>query len=137
MNNGTGDNHNIGFRCLIAEDNIKAVEIMVTFLEQNGIAAATAKNGLEGLQLFLNNSLEYDMIFVDLQMPVMDGYEMTKQIRESGVSNSRTIPILAMSGIHTAVISEKCGFDYFLKKPFDMCRLTEIIQEVRQTNKIE
>ena len=136
MNNDTSDNYKNRFRCLIVEDNIQTVEILVIALEKNGIATVTAKNGREGLQLYLENSLKYNMILVDLQMPVMNGYEMTKQIRESGISHSRTIPIVAMSGACTVDVA-KCGFDYFLKKPFTMCRLTEIIQEIRQTNKTD
>jgi len=118
------------FRCLIVDDNIHAAEIMTIFFERTGIISETAENGQEGLQMYLDKPSEYDVIFLDLQMPEMDGYKMAKRVRESGVFNSRTIPLVAMSGTYTGVL-ESDGFNYFLKKPFEMRRLTEIINEVK------
>ena len=118
------------FRCLIVDDNIQAAEIMTIFFERNGIISEAAENGQKGLQMYLDKPLEYDLILLDLQMPEMDGYEMAKRVRKSSVFNSHTIPIVAMSGTYTGVL-ESDGFNYFLKKPFEMCRLTEIINEVK------
>jgi len=63
---------------------------------------------------------------------VMDGYEMANRVRGSGVVNSSTIPIIAMSGTNTGDVVGRGGFDYFLKKPFEIRCLTEIITEVKQ-----
>ena len=123
-------------KCLIVDDNIQAAEIMTIFFERNGIVAETAENGQIGLQMYLDKPSEYDVIFLDLQMPVMDGYEMAKRIRESGVLNSKTIPIVAMSGTYTGDMAESGRFSYFLKKPFEMRCLTEIINDVKQINRI-
>jgi len=95
-----------------------------------------AENGQVGLQMYFNKPTEYDVIFLDLQMPVMDGYEMAKRIRESKVLKSDTIPLVAMSGTYTSDIAGKGGFNYFLKKPFEMRYLTEIINEVKQKSQI-
>jgi CheY-like chemotaxis protein len=132
MNHNAEMNRRNGLRCLIVEDNIQAAEIMTIFLERNGIVSETAENGQAGLRLYFGSPSEYDIIFIDLQMPVMDGYEMAKRIRESGVPKSDTIPLAAMSGTYTGDIAKKNGFNYFLKKPFEMRRLTEIIEEVKQ-----
>jgi CheY-like chemotaxis protein len=124
----SNSSHEGGFRCLIVEDNMQAAEIMAIFFERNGIASDTAENGREGLQMYFDKPSEYDMIFLDLQMPVMNGYEMARRIRESG----GTIPIVAMSGTNTGDIAKQTGFDYFLKKPFEMRCLTEIINDVKE-----
>ena len=119
-------------KCLIVDDNIHAAEIMTLFFERNGIISETAENGQVGLKMYFDKPLEYDVIFLDLQMPVMNGYEMAQQIRESGVLNSNTVPIVAMSGTYTGDITGSGEFDYFLKKPFKLRCLTEIIKEVNQ-----
>ena len=130
MNN---DNRQNEFKCLIVEDNIHAAEIMTIFFERNEIVSDTAENGQAGFQMYFDKPSEYDMIFIDLQMPVMDGYEMAKQIRESGVAKSNTIPIVAMSGTNTGNVTGNGGFDYFLKKPFELRCLAEIIEEVKNS----
>ena len=132
MNMNDGVEHMKEFRCLIVEDNIHAAEIMTIFFKRNGIASDTAENGQLGLQMYLDKPSEYDVIFLDLQMPVMDGYEVVRRIRESG----STIPIVAMSGSYAGV-AENGGFDFFLKKPFEMRRLAEIINDVKQMNVTE
>jgi len=118
-----------GLRCLIAEDNIPAAEIMTIFFKKNGIVSETAENGQIGLQMYLDNPLKYDIIFLDLQMPVMNGYEMAKRIRESGTPASATIPIVAMSGSYTNDIEGKELFNYFLRKPFKINILFDIINK--------
>ena len=126
-----------GLRCLIVEDNIPAAEIMAIFFERNGIISETAENGQIGLQMYLGKPLGDDVIFLDLQMPVMDGYEMAKRVRESGTPTAGTIPIVAMSGTYTVDDSGKRLINYFLKKPFKIHSLTEVINEVMQAGRIE
>jgi CheY-like chemotaxis protein len=117
------------FRCLIIEDNANAAEIMSIFFERNGIASDTAGNGQAGLQMYFDEPLKYDIVFLDLQMPVMDGFEVAKRVRKSGMPNAGTIPIAAMSGTITSGVTKGGAFNYFLKKPFQMRCLTEIINE--------
>ena len=135
MGNNNSISGNRELRCLIVEDNAQAAEIMTIFFERNGIDSKTAENGQAGLQMYLDNPSEYDVIFLDLQMPVMDGYEMAKRVRESSAENSSEIPIVAMSGTFTGVAAGS-GFNYFLKKPFEMRCLIEIIDELKQVNDI-
>ena len=122
--------HRDGSHCLIVDDNIPAAEIMTIFFERNGISSEIAENGQIGLQMYLDKPLEYDAIFLDLQMPVMSGYEMAKRVRESGMPTSGTIPIVAMSGSYTDSAEGQGIFNYFLKKPFKIHRLTEVLDEV-------
>ena len=110
---------------------------MTIFFERNGFVSEAAENGQIGLQIYLEKPSEYDVIFLDLQMPVMDGYEMAKRIRESGAFNSSTIPIVAMSGTYTGISADGGGFNYFLKKPFEMRHVAEIIKEVKQGKQAE
>jgi CheY-like chemotaxis protein len=121
------------FRCLIVDDNLQAAEIITIFFERNGIISETAENGFEGLKMYLNNPSAYDVIFLDLQMPVMNGFEMAEQIRKCGAVNAGTIPIVAMSGTYTGDITGKGEFNYFLKKPFEMRRLLDIINEIKRS----
>ena len=138
MNIEPGNNRKGSFRCLIVEDNTQAAEIMTIFFARSGIASETAENGQEGLRMILDNPLGYDAVFADLQMPVMSGFEMMKQIRESNIPSAKTIPIIAMSGTSGISVGDlTSGFDYFLKKPFEMRRLAEIIQEVWQLSKVD
>jgi len=127
MNMNDGVEHEKEFRCLIVEDNINLAEIMTIFFERNGIVSDTAENGQQGLKIYLDNQSGYDVIFLDLQMPVMDGYELARLIRESG----SMVSIVAMSGTYAGV-AENGGFNFFLKKPFEMRRLAEIINEVKE-----
>ena len=128
--NNNDSKHKNGLCCLIVEDNIPAAEIMTIFFERNGIISETAENGQIGLQMYLEKPLKYDVIFLDLEMPVMNGYEMAKRVRESGTPTSGTIPLAAMSGTYTADVMGEGIFNYFLKKPFKIHCLTGIINEL-------
>ncbi len=121
-------------RCLIVEDNSFAAEIMAIFFDRNGIDCEIAENGQIGLQKFLQNPKLYDVIFLDLQMPIMDGYEMTKHIRKSGLATAASIPIVAMSGTITGDWTGEESFNYFLKKPFELSCLLGVISEVTKQN---
>ena len=71
-------------RVLLAEDNELNREIAVELLRMAGITADCAKNGEEAVKKFLENGEAYDLILMDVQMPVMDGYQATEIIRNSG-----------------------------------------------------
>ncbi len=117
--------------CLIVEDNTAAAELMEIFFKRNGIMSEIAENGQIGLQMYFNAPNRYDIIFLDLHMPVMDGFEVVKKIRESGAaSSSFSIPIVAMSGSNTGDVVGRGRFDYFLKKPFELRKLLTVIEEV-------
>ena len=92
-------------RVLLAEDNELNREIAVELLRMAGITADCAKNGEEAVKKFLENGEAYDLILMDVQMPVMDGYQATEIIRNSGQKHGKTIPIIAMTANGRIVFS--------------------------------
>lgn len=121
-------------KCLVVEDNFHAAEIMHIFFSNHGIECEIAENGEIGLQMYTQNPERYDVIFCDLQMPVMDGYEMAKRIRGSGQPTAASIPIVAMSGTITGDVVSMGGFSALLKKPFELrCLLTTIDELTHQS----
>jgi len=82
-----------------------------------------AENGSEAVKMFSEAPDKYDVIFMDVQMPVMDGYEATRQIRALGVARARTIPIIAMTANVFREDVERClavGMNGHVGKPLDL-----------------
>ena len=87
-----------GVRVLLAEDNDLNMEIATFFIEQHGAKVTTARNGREAVELFANAPQgTFDLILMDIMMPVMSGYEATQTIRGMAREDAKTIPIIAMS----------------------------------------
>ena len=87
-----------GVRVLLAEDNDLNMEIATFFIEQHGAKVTTAHNGREAVELFANAPQgTFDLILMDIMMPVMNGYEATETIRGMAREDAKTIPIIAMS----------------------------------------
>jgi CheY-like chemotaxis protein len=83
---------------LVCEDHPLNQEITRTLLEQRGAAVETADNGKIGMELFTASPIGYyDVILMDVRMPVMDGYEATRRIRASDRADAKTVPIVAMT----------------------------------------
>lgn len=83
---------------LLAEDNDLNAEIGEELLSMMGIAVRRAVNGREAVDLFLSKDPgRFDLIFMDIQMPVMDGYEAPRAIRGSGRPDAASVPIVAMT----------------------------------------
>jgi signal transduction histidine kinase/CheY-like chemotaxis protein/PAS domain-containing protein len=121
-----------GRRILLAEDVDINREIVVTLLEPTGIGIDCAVNGREAVRIFSEAPLKYDVIFMDVQMPEMDGYEATRRIREFEAGLAREnppppgrperIPIIAMTANVFREDIEKClnaGMNDHLGKPLD------------------
>jgi signal transduction histidine kinase/CheY-like chemotaxis protein len=112
-----------GKTILIAEDIDINREIITTLLAPTGLSADCAANGTEAVRLFSENPGGYDLIFMDIQMPEMDGYEATRTIRSSNAKNAKTIPIIAMTAnvfkedIDNAMAA---GMNDHLSKPIDL-----------------
>jgi two-component system sensor histidine kinase/response regulator len=119
-----------GLRVLLAEDNEVNIEIASDMLKNLGFAVDCAVNGLEAVTLAKQQS--YDLIFMDCQMPEMDGFEATRQIRQQ-VAPSPII--IAMTAYAMAGDKERClaaGMDDYLPKPVTFANLTEVSSKYTQ-----
>jgi CheY-like chemotaxis protein/HPt (histidine-containing phosphotransfer) domain-containing protein len=116
------------YRILIAEDNAVNQKFLQRLLERMGHVTAVANNGAEAVDFFRTGN--FDLIFMDVQMPEMDGYAATRAIRELEKHSARQIPIIAMTAHALKGDREKClaaGMDDYLSKP---ARLNEIEQAI-------
>jgi len=111
-----------GCRILLAEDVDINREIVLTLLEPTRLTIDCAENGAEAVRMFEAKPDAYDMIFMDVQMPEMDGYEATRRIRALEVPNANTVPIVAMTANVFREDIEKgaeAGMNDHIAKPLD------------------
>ena len=122
-----------GKKALLAEDNNLNMEIAKFQLEQEEIEVFTASNGKEAVEMFeASQPGFYDIILMDIMMPVMDGLEATRHIRSMNRRDSMTIPIVAMSANAFQEDVEKslaAGLNEHLTKPLDEKKLTETMKK--------
>jgi signal transduction histidine kinase/CheY-like chemotaxis protein len=121
-----------GRRILLAEDVEINREVVLALLEPTNLKIDCAANGIEAVDMFVADPLKYDMIFMDVQMPEMDGYTATRQIRASGAERALEIPIVAMTANVFKEDIEKCleaGMNAHVGKPLDM---EEVIGALRK-----
>lgn len=105
---------------LIVEDIYINREIITTLLKPTGVHVDSAENGLEAIEKFSKNPNRYDLIFMDIQMPVMDGYSATEKIRAYDSEKAKTIPIIAMTANVFREDIDKClqaGMNDHIGKP--------------------
>ena len=123
------------FSVLIAEDNRMNQKVIKFLLERHGADCTFAKNGLEALELY--KILDFDMIFMDLYMPDMDGYEATKFIKRTSKYSQVKTPIIAVSASAFEEDIDKAklaGIDAFLAKPLDREKLKNLLLKFSKTN---
>ena len=128
-------------RILVVEDNATNQLVIEGLLKKLGVNVDLAGNGQEAITALQGDS-SYDLIFMDCQMPVLDGYKATEEIRskQTGIKN-RTIPIIAMTANAMAGDKEKCldsGMNDYLSKPIDTAKVIEVLKEwLTDKNKTE
>jgi len=121
-----------GRRILLAEDVEINREIVLALLEPTLLEIDCALNGEEAVKMFSEAPDKYAVIFMDLQMPVMDGYEATKQIRGLDIARAQTIPIIAMTANVFREDIDRClasGMNGHVGKPLDF---EEVLLQLKQ-----
>jgi PAS domain S-box-containing protein len=116
---------------LLAEDMEINREIVITLFEPTRLEIDCAKNGAEAVRKFSKMPDKYDLIFMDLQMPEMDGYEATRRIRALDIPRAKTIPIIAMTANVFREDVEKCmkaGMNSHVGKPLNF---DEVLDKLR------
>jgi len=117
------------FRILVAEDNITNQMVAMGILKKTGVRVDAVANGQEAVTAL--EQIPYDLVFMDVQMPVMDGYDATRAIRspDSKVRN-RNIPVIAMTAHVMQSYREQCllaGMNDYISKPVDPVQIVKVL----------
>ena len=120
-------------KLLLVEDNPLNMEIAQTILEEKGYLVECAENGEEALKIFMQSEpYTYQLILMDLQMPVMDGYTAAREIRDCEHFQAKSIPIIALTANAFAEDMAKAlaaGMNDYVSKPIDFNKLTDVIEK--------
>lgn len=129
-----------GMKILVAEDNALNLEIVTYLLEEEGVTVTSAENGKEACRIFLESDPDtFDLILMDIMMPVMNGLEATRYIRDSGHPDALSIPIIAMTANAFAddvQKSRQAGMNEHLAKPLEPDTLKKAIAAYRTKEQI-
>ena len=125
-----------GMKVLLVEDNELNIEVALMLLEDAGVSADVAKNGKEAVDKFLaSKEGDYDLILMDVMMPVMNGYEATKTIRSSTHPLATTIPIIAQTANAFQDDIKKvkeAGMNAHISKPIEEENLLKILAQYKK-----
>ena len=120
-----------GRHVLLVEDNELNLEIAIEMLSLTGVQVETAENGARAVEIFENSpENHFDLILMDVQMPVMNGYEAVKRIRRLSRKDAESIWIVAMTAnafVEDIRASREAGMNEHLSKPIDVKRLKDIL----------
>lgn len=123
-----------GFHILLVEDNELNMEIAEFSLQNAGAKITKAWNGQEAVEIFQASSIgDFDVILMDVMMPVMNGYEATKNIRSLSREDAKTIPIIAMTAnafSEDKIKAEEAGMNEHIAKPINMKLLLRIVSKL-------
>ena len=127
-----------GLHILLAEDNELNMEIAEFVLQNEGADVTKAWDGQEAVELFRNSEPgEFDVILMDIMMPVMNGYEATKMIRSLDREDAKEIPIIAMTAnafTEDRIRAKEAGMDEHVAKPVDVELLIKVIHKLVKYN---
>ena len=130
-----------GLHVLLAEDNELNMEIAEFMLQNEGTVVTKAWNGQEAVDIFRKSrSGEFDVILMDIMMPVMNGYEAAKMIRSQDREDAKVIPIIAMTAnafTEDKMRAKEAGMDEHIAKPVDGKLLVKVINELVKHNQRE
>lgn len=119
-----------GARVLLMEDNAVNVLVATQFLKSWQVEVDVASNGVEGLQLMEQE--RYDLVLMDLEMPVMDGFETTEHIRKNLDEANKHIPVIAITSSTSIIARNKAraaGMNDFITKPFNPNELYKMLEK--------
>jgi len=126
---GTGGQRLAGIRLLVVEDNLNNQQVARELLEDEGAIVQIANHGLEGVEAVAAADPPFDVVLMDLQMPVMDGFTATERIRQE--LGQRVLPIVAMTANALASDREAClasGMNDHVGKPFELDHLVSVLR---------
>ena len=130
-----------GLHVLLTEDNELNMEIAEFVLQNEGTVVTKAWNGQEAVDIFRKSSPgEFDVILMDIMMPVMNGYEAAKMIRSLDREDAKVIPIIAMTAnafTEDKMRAKEAGMDEHIAKPVDGKLLVKVINELVKRNQRE
>lgn len=116
---------------LVVEDNLVNQELMIALLSRRRHQVMVAQNGLEALDILERQT--FDVILMDVQMPIMDGLEAARRIREKEKQGGGHVPIIAMTANTLPQDQKICfqaGMDDYIPKPIDIGKLVAILQRI-------
>lgn len=125
-------------RVLIAEDNPINIKVASLTFKKLGCIVTTARNGKEAVDI-ADGPVSFDLICMDINMPIMDGHQATREIRELDHENA-SVPILAMTGMAFEEDHDKCiasGMTDVITKPFEIDTLRQFLEKIRKTEAAE
>ncbi len=118
-----------GLPVLLVEDNVVNQQVAVEILTQEGIQVAVAENGREAIEILQGNPDRFALVLMDLQMPVMDGYEATRILRANPIFDK--LPIIAMTAHAISAEREACakvGMNDHISKPIEVNKLFQVLE---------
>lgn len=128
---GYRNRHLEGKRVLLVEDNDLNAEIVAEILGMTGLAVDLAQNGRDAVRILTDSEDgRYDLVFMDIHMPVLDGYKSTRIIRGKDREYLKNIPIVAMSAnafTEDIRMAKEAGMNEHLAKPLDFERLLDVL----------
>ena len=121
------------YRALIVDDALLNRKVLCTFLEKTGIKMEEAESGEEAIEKYIHSPAGYyNIIFMDIHMPNMNGYEAAEKIRRSDKMDALTVPIIAVTADAFKETEEKvllCGMNGFISKPINFAKLSETVKK--------